>query len=189
MNSSNSSMESPKKATFKKLAGKSTIEEATGSSPISSCPNSTLDEEVAEVEKNGDQDDHDIEDSTVCPLCGQTVEEAFKLDFEIEHCRGKRMNLRTQERFCQAHRTRYAQDAWRDRSYPKVEWESLLSRLEKHRDRIRDILDGSAASHYRQEVEKKVRLGKTKTAMQTWSLRTGSGASVGYYGAKGGNIM
>jgi len=143
--------------------------------------------EVEEVHM--DDPGGDSASASVCPLCGDAIDESFREEFEIEQCGGKRMNLKMQERFCQAHKTRYAKTAWQDRSYPEVDWESLHARLKEHHAHIQGVLDGHVRSYYRDDLEEKIRNGKTRTALQSLKSKTASGVRVGYYGARGGKIM
>ena len=114
---------------------------------------------------------------------------SFKTEFEVENCRGKRMNLRMQERFCQEHKARKAQSTWQDRSYPEVDWFSLDDKLKRHHAHIQAVIDGKVKSCYREDLEKRVRDGSTRTAMQSIKAGTNSAANVGYYGTRGQKVM
>lgn len=124
-----------------------------------------------------------------CPICGEHVEESFKHDFFVERCGGKRMNFRLQELFCRSHKERAAKKTWQDRDYPELDWSKLHERLEKHNRRIQDVLDGNVRSVYRDELEERLRSGKTKTAMQSWNNEQHTSVNVGYYGTRGERAM
>lgn len=124
-----------------------------------------------------------------CQLCGEQVDSSFKEDFEIQNCRGRHMSYRMQERFCQAHKSRKAERTWQDRSYPKVDWTALEERLKKHRAHIQAVLDQKVTSHYREELEKAVQEGNTRTALRSLNAGKGSGTNVGYYGTRGQKMM
>lgn len=125
-----------------------------------------------------------------CPLCGEEVDVVFKRDFLIEKCKGKRMNVRLQELFCKAHKERTAKKQWQDREYPEIDWIALPRRLKRHgRRRIQDVLDGKVHSVYRDELEGRLRSGKTKSAMQVWVNETDTLVRVGYYGSRGEKAM
>ena len=191
LHADSSSQPEPTTATFKRPVFALTSEAPTAtppsSHPINSSPPLTAsppdsDEEVEEIEEI------DMLPSS-CPLCGATVDETFKLDWELEHAAGRRMNMKLQERFCQAHKERNAQHTWRDRAYPEVDWSGLAKRFKKHNARLQTIMEGKIHSTYRADLETKVRENKTRTAMH--GLETGAerGASVGYYGSKGAKMM
>lgn len=124
-----------------------------------------------------------------CPLCKEQVEDSFKLDFEIEHCRGKRMNFRMQERFCKAHKTRAASQVWKDRNYPEIDWSSFHKRMKSHHSHLHAVLDGEVKSYYREQLEERLKSGSTKTAMKGINLDANTGSGVGYYGGRGERLM
>lgn len=124
-----------------------------------------------------------------CPICGEQVDLSFKYDFQAERCGGRRMNFRLQELFCKSHKERAAKQTWQDREYPEIDWDGLHKRLMKHNQRIRDVLCSNAKSSYREELKERLQSGKSKTAMQTLENGVQNGSQVGYYGAKGGEIM
>ncbi|GAB7343497.1 hypothetical protein MBLNU457_1511t1 [Dothideomycetes sp. NU457] len=126
-----------------------------------------------------------------CPLCGATVDETFKLDWELEHAAGRRMNIKLQERFCQAHREHHAARTWRDRAYPDVDWTNLRTRFRKHNDHLEAIMDGKRHSTFRADLEGRVRAnnrGKMKDKIEI-AAENDKGSSVGYYGSRGAKLM
>lgn len=123
-----------------------------------------------------------------CELCGEPVDKAFKEDFELEQCGGRRMNLRMQESFCQAHTARTAQQTWRVRSYPEVDWTKLNDRLEQYHKHLAAIIDQRTHSEYRDALEQKVRDQSTRSVMRGAKSMT-DGAEVGYYGSRGAKVM
>ena len=127
--------------------------------------------------------------STPCPICGEEVDDVFKSDFISEVCKGRRMNFRLQEKFCQAHNARAAKGTWQARQYPEIDWTTLHRRLEKHNQQLANVLRGEVDSHHRVELEERVRSGRNKTAMQSWTNGTHSRSKVGYYGSRGEKIM
>lgn len=124
-----------------------------------------------------------------CPLCKVQVEDSFKLDFEVEHCRGKRMNFRMQERFCKAHKARAANQVWKDRNYPEIDWSSFHSRMKSHHPQLHAVLDSQVESYYREQLEEKLKSGSTKTAMKGINDDSNTGSGVGYYGGRGERLM
>lgn len=124
-----------------------------------------------------------------CPMCGNRVESSFKEEFEIEHCRGKRMTYKQQKQFCKAHKDRSAQQLWDERGYPRIDWDSLEHRLKRHQAQIRDILNGTRKSYYRNQLEERVRSGNAKTAGKAFQSEPAKGSNAGYYGSKGEKFM
>ncbi|KAH0372710.1 hypothetical protein KCU65_g843, partial [Aureobasidium melanogenum] len=123
-----------------------------------------------------------------CPLCGEKIEQEFWDKFQDEICH-RRMNLRLQERFCQAHKARTADDVWQDRGYPRIDWSALLSRLRAHHAHIHAILDGDYESPYYKQHAKLVSQSKGRSAGSAAASGRFTGLRAGYYGTKGEKIM
>ncbi|THW71343.1 hypothetical protein D6D25_00172 [Aureobasidium pullulans] len=123
-----------------------------------------------------------------CPICGEKIEKDFWDKFQDDICH-RRMNLRLQEKFCQAHKARNADDIWNDRGYPKIDWSALQDRLKAHRHHIRAILDNDKAreSPYYKQHAKMIKSAKGHTATAAGGRFTGLRA--GYYGSKGEKII
>ncbi|KAI5205490.1 hypothetical protein E4T38_04242 [Aureobasidium subglaciale] len=147
------------------------------SSPISSLCDIELAQEADQLDKH-----------LSCPICGMKVEKDFwdKFQDEISY---KRMNLRLQERFCQAHKARSADDVWTDRGYPKIDWSALQGRLKAHHRHIHAVLDGHYESHYYKQHAKMVSSTKGYTARSAVFTGHFTGLRAGYYGTKGEKIM
>ena len=97
--------------------------------------------------------------------------------------------MRIQERFCQAHKARTADDVWLDRGYPKIDWSALPSRLDAHHDHIHSILDGDYMSPYYKQHAKMVTKVKGRSATSAAVSGRFTGLRAGYYGTKGEKIM
>lgn len=116
---------------------------------------------------------------TRCPMCDKPVTK----EFLHEYSKGKRMNVREQTRFCQAHQKNSARSEWETHGFPTIEWETLDERIAEHHNFIKSILDG-ASSHYRDVMEEDVKRGKNRTLKQ--GIDSGNSALVsGYYGSRG----
>ncbi|KAI4834249.1 hypothetical protein E4T44_08948 [Aureobasidium sp. EXF-8845] len=148
------------------------------SSPISSVCDLDLDQPAAE----------DLDKRPRCPICAERIEQELwdKFQDEINY---KRMNLRLQERFCQTHKARTADDVWLDRGYPKIDWSTLKSRLAAHRDHINAILDGDYTSPYYKQHAKVVTDIKNRSTTSAVASGRFTGLRAGYYGSKGERIM
>ncbi|KAG4437452.1 hypothetical protein IFR05_007057 [Cadophora sp. M221] len=126
--------------------------------------------------------DYDFQSMTqraCCPMCGATV------DPEDIRAHGKNgvMNIRTQEKFCRAHKIRTAQDDWKIKSYPTIDWDKLDSRISKHHTFIKKLINGQD-SHYRELWGENVEAGKDRSLRKLTSNLT-----PGYYGARGLRIF
>ncbi|KAG5929433.1 hypothetical protein E4U42_005900 [Claviceps africana] len=114
----------------------------------------------------------------VCPWCGEEVD----TDLLREFSKGKRLNVRLQTKFCQKHKQKTAEEVWRQKEYPKVEWDSLDRRFALHRDRLLAVINGRP-SHFRTIHEKNIECGKAR------SMKKEGNMNPGYYGPRGFNIM
>lgn len=186
-----SSQPEPAANTFKRpvfaLTSQVSTATPTSSHPINSSPPLT-----ASLPSDSEEEIEEIDMlPSSCPLCGATVDEAFKLDWELEHAAGRRMNIKLQERFCQAHREHNAARMWQDRQYPGVDWENLKVRFRKHNAHLQAIMDGQIHSTFRTDLEGRVRgnnKGGMKDKIEIAAENTKS-ASVGYYGSRGAKLM
>ncbi|QUC18227.1 uncharacterized protein UV8b_02468 [Ustilaginoidea virens] len=115
---------------------------------------------------------------TVCPWCGESVDKKLLDDFS----KGKRLNVRSQTKFCQKHKKQTATEVWRERNYPQVEWDSLDKRFTSYRKLLLDIING-AASHFRSVHERNIEAGKAR------SMKNEDNMNPGYYGPRGFNLM
>lgn len=130
----------------------------------------------------------DLDKRPRCPICAERIEQEFwdKFQDEISH---RRMNLRLQEKFCQAHKSRTADDVWLDRGYPKIDWSALKSRLNAHQDHIHAVLDGDFESPYYKQHAKLVTDIKNRSNTSAAASGRFTGLRAGYYGTKGEKVM
>ncbi|KAI4248593.1 MAG: hypothetical protein L6R42_009243, partial [Xanthoria sp. 1 TBL-2021] len=96
-----------------------------------------------------------------CPLCKESVSRLFLEEFFSSG----NLNVRQQARFCTAHKRRSAQEVWRDKGYPSIEWKEFQARLPKYGDAMIGVLNGTRRSFYRNVLEDQVKSGK-RTAKQ-----------------------
>ncbi|KAF7551292.1 hypothetical protein G7046_g7757 [Stylonectria norvegica] len=115
-----------------------------------------------------------------CPWCGEAVDEALLRDFT----KGKRLNVRMQNKFCQKHKKETAMETWRERNYPSVQWDSLEHRFADHRDFLLSVVNGDEESHFRSILAEKIETGKAAR-----SLKKEENMNPGYYGPRGFNLM
>ncbi|KAG5972703.1 hypothetical protein E4U55_000741 [Claviceps digitariae] len=119
-----------------------------------------------------------VKPEAVCPWCGEEVEANLLQEFS----KGKRLNVRLQTIFCQKHKQKTAEEVWRQKEYPRVEWDSLDRRFALHRDWLLAIINGRS-SHFRTIHKKNVESGRAR------SMKKEGNMNPGYYGPRGFNIM
>lgn len=121
-----------------------------------------------------------------CPLCKQSVSRLFLEEFSSSGF----LNLRQQAKFCKAHNIHSAQEVWRERGYPSLEWQELQARLPTYGDDLVGVLNGTRTSFYRNVLDEQVKSGK-RTAKQLMMVGADDreGSKMGYYGTKGQRIL
>ncbi|KAI4098066.1 MAG: hypothetical protein L6R37_006705 [Teloschistes peruensis] len=159
------------------------IEDGNSSSPLSSAP------EVQDLDATEDEwlkNHPPSSPKKQCPICKEFVSRLF-----MEESFGTApMSVREQVQFCKVHKIRSAEQAWKTRGYPTIDWHVFAKRLPGYEDKIVEILNGSRRSFYRNAFEDQVKSGVNRTLQQ--SIMSGSGLeglNVGYYGTKGARIL
>jgi len=122
-------------------------------------------------------------DIAVCPMCGDSVDATFLRSYNG----GKRMNIRSQTKFCRVHKKKSARNEWAEKGYPSIDWSDLDARLAQHHSYIKSLLDG-ASSYYRNILAEQVKSGKDRTLLQAVSNSNNS-LTPGYYGSRGFRAM
>ncbi|PNS21834.1 AP-1-like transcription factor [Sphaceloma murrayae] len=181
--SSGSAFRHPPPAPLSLPTSHPTLSSSPPASPLSSAPS-----DIEEINPPTSTADSSSRTTTPCPICSAPTSLSFRVDWELENCRGRRMNLRLQERFCQAHQAASAAETWRTAKYPDVDWEDLETRLQRHGKRIEEVLDGTRESVFRKELEEKVKMRKSRT-VKKMGEEGGTVGKTGYYGSRGGRIM
>ena len=162
--------------------------EAASSSSLSSPPNSP-----GVDYSNGDSHQvaapkaqNDEPAPALCPVCKVPVDRAFLEEFN----NGQPLRARQQTYFCKAHKIRTAEQEWKERGYPKIDWANLDRRLETLHPLIEDILTGKKPSYYRNAFEDRISKGQMKTLKATlFDSATMEGLLPGYYGSRGARAM
>ncbi|EEH11077.1 conserved hypothetical protein [Histoplasma capsulatum G186AR] len=121
----------------------------------------------------------------ICPMCDQAVDPRF-----IDELRSNQgLSYRKKAQFCRDHRIKAAKHQWTERGYPKIDWENLHKRIEKHYAELDEILTRKKPSFYRNVLESS-RTGKKKGSLRL--TVDGDGVekiSPGYYGPWGAKAM
>ncbi|KAL8700652.1 MAG: hypothetical protein Q9201_005338 [Fulgogasparrea decipioides] len=123
---------------------------------------------------------------TQCPICKTFVSQLFMEEFWDL----KTINVRQQARFCKAHKVRSAEEEWRKKGYPSIDWQGFAQRLPRYEDVMSGILNGTRRSFHKNAFEDQIKSGVNRTLQQ--SMMSGSGwesLKMGYYGTKGARIL
>lgn len=121
---------------------------------------------------------------TVCPVCEIPVDmELFKSFKSME-------KMGQQSRFCLLHRRKSAEQQWKERRYPTIEWDSFQTRIEGHFAELERILLPDSCSVYR-ELLKSSALEHNKQGNFRLSITNSEleKMTTGYYGARGAKNM
>ncbi|KAL8896157.1 MAG: hypothetical protein Q9192_003237 [Flavoplaca navasiana] len=161
------------------------IGDGNSSSSLSSAP------DIEELDAIDYQDEvlkaqHSSSPKSKCPLCKRSVSRLFLEEFLGTGF----LNLRQQAKFCKAHNIHSAQEVWKERGYPSLEWQELQARLPTYGDDLVGVLNGTRTSFYRNVLDEQVRSGK-RTAKQLMMVGADDreGSKMGYYGTKGQRIL
>lgn len=125
----------------------------------------------------------DVAPEAACPMCGESVDAIFLRSYNG----GKRMNIRTQTKFCRAHKKKSARNEWAEKRYPIIDWSDFDTRLAQHHSYLKSLLDGTS-SYYRNILAEQVKSGKDRTLLQAVSNSDNS-LTPGYYGSRGFRAM
>lgn len=129
--------------------------------------------------------DHLIE----CPMCREPVEKAFLEEFSEEYCRGERLTVASQTRFCDSHKKRSAMKDWASRGYPDIDWDILSTRIRGHYRYLDSLLKPNTPSFYRDEMNELLQ-SSSRTKVKVKSIiHNGGSITPGYYGMRGSRIM
>lgn len=167
----------------------STSNEAGSSSSLSSPPPESpgsSQPEVHDLTASKAQDDEPT--LALCPVCKATVDRAFLEEYND----GNPLRARQQTQFCKAHKVRLAEQEWREKGYPTIDWGFFDKRLEKFHSFVESILSGKRASYYRNAFEDRISKGQMKS-LKAILLDSASTEGVipaqGYYGSRGARAM
>ena len=163
------------------------------SSPLSSVPEDFDEPESEDLFRLTTSEDMIIpkhSDQPLCPFCKESVDK----EFLEEHINIKqRLSIRQQAQFCKAHKRRAAEEEWRRRQYPVIDWPKLHEQMEKFHHVLDDVLQQRKSSFYRNAFEDLVKARKNKTgkAVRADVLDANRIEELipGYYGSRGARIM
>ncbi|KAL8663903.1 MAG: hypothetical protein Q9202_003452 [Teloschistes flavicans] len=159
------------------------IEDSSSSSSLSSAPDI---QELDATEHEWLKNHPPSSPKKQCPICKEFVSRLF-MD---ESFGTAPLSLREQVQFCKVHKIRSAEQVWKTRGYPSIDWHDLVERLPGYEDKMVEILNGCRRSFYRNAFEDQVKSGMNRTLQQSMMSGSGwEGLNVGYYGTKGARIL
>ncbi|KAL8732692.1 MAG: hypothetical protein Q9166_002668 [cf. Caloplaca sp. 2 TL-2023] len=121
-----------------------------------------------------------------CPICKTFVSRLFLEEFFGSGI----LNVRQQFQFCKAHKVRSAEEVWRKKGFPSINWQKFKERLPKYEDDVAGVLNGTRRSFYRNAFDDQVKRGVNRTLQQAMMSENGlEGLNMGYYGTKGARIL
>lgn len=141
---------------------------------------STVNNEFSDDEAGDISIDNPVAVTTRCPMCHEVVDGEL-LEKYSDH---GRMNIRKQAAFCRLHKRHTALNSRSQKGYPKIDWETIGKRFEKHYDFLKELLEGAQQSYYRNVLKEKVESGQNRTLLKTQDSLT-----PGYYGPRGLRAM
>ncbi|KAL1846787.1 hypothetical protein Plec18170_008928 [Paecilomyces lecythidis] len=127
----------------------------------------------------------DPSDEGLCPMCKQPVDRDLLLDFLAQ----PKQRVRDQERFCESHRKETAEQEWRDKGYPTIDWEGFDERIRGHFAALEKMLTPDCHSFYRNILDGEMKSGKAKNFRLSLAGEGLENMSCGYYGSKGAAKM
>ncbi|EME79196.1 uncharacterized protein MYCFIDRAFT_216364 [Pseudocercospora fijiensis CIRAD86] len=124
-----------------------------------------------------------------CEHCGEALKRSLLEDFQDEVLRGRELNYKWQRRFCRWHQQQKAEAQWRERGYPEIDWKQLSRRMRAHDSFLKDIVNDTVESHYRDELKSKSKKSRKDLEHVITGHESRGGASMGYYGPKGAKLI
>ncbi|EKV11213.1 RTC4-like domain-containing protein [Penicillium digitatum] len=172
--------------------GRCTIEEYEAmlledDSPLSS-PSSSTCEQMSQLDELAAKEKRQQSPpcKALCPMCHKEVDWASLELFKAQ----PKQRIREQVMFCESHKLRSAMDLWRDRGYPKINWEKFEERVQSYFPELEKLLFPGAFSYYRNILGTSFAPGKARNFRVRVSdderLET---MTCGYYGTMGATKM
>ncbi|KAJ5503432.1 hypothetical protein N7463_006306 [Penicillium fimorum] len=120
----------------------------------------------------------------VCPMCHKEVDWASLELFKAQ----PKQRIREQMMFCESHKLRSAVDSWRERGYPKIDWNEFEERVQSYFPELEKLLVPGASSYYRNMLSTSTSFAPGKA--RNFRVRAGDAERLetmacGYYGTMG----
>ncbi|KAJ9647640.1 hypothetical protein H2204_000270 [Knufia peltigerae] len=124
-----------------------------------------------------------------CPICQKPVHDSESI-FVPDNLRS--LSFKQQQTFCSKHQVADAKELYRERGYPRIDWEDLeKSRIPKQMHLLKKLINRQTTSVYLDELDEKIKAakGNRKAIRQYLANGVVDVAQPGYYGPKGTRIM
>jgi hypothetical protein len=142
----------------------------------------------------------EVVEGSICPICKAPIEREDYWEFWTG--KDDERTYKNQSIFCLQHRTKSAEDEYKRKRYPAIDWSALPQRIKKHRMELFRILKNDQLSEYRDRYEPIARTGKAAAVpsrrkdlpeevqekLESYALDDKS-TYPGYYGPHGRRVM
>ncbi|KAJ5374016.1 hypothetical protein N7517_006022 [Penicillium concentricum] len=120
----------------------------------------------------------------LCPMCHKEVDWASLELFKSQ----PKQRIREQMIFCESHKLSSAMNSWRERGYPKIDWNGFEERVQSYFPELEKLLVPGASSYYRNIFSTSTSFAPGKA--RNFRVRAGDAERLetmtcGYYGTMG----
>ncbi|KAI1618521.1 RTC4-like domain-containing protein [Exophiala viscosa] len=126
---------------------------------------------------------------TCCPVCQKPVKDSMSL-FVPDNLQS--LSFKQQQNFCTQHQLVDAEELWRRRGFPDINWKELEeTRVPDLLPLLKEIINRQKPSFYLDELDRRIKAarGNRKTIHKYLNHGIVDVAKQGYYGPKGARIM
>ncbi|PYH94228.1 hypothetical protein BO71DRAFT_398994 [Aspergillus ellipticus CBS 707.79] len=126
-----------------------------------------------------------LSEPSVCPWCKAPVEPGLLLQFRAQ----PKQRMREQQRFCDSHKQSSAEQEWKEKGYPAIDWDGFEERINRHFADLETIMVPETSSFYRNLLDSTMKAGQAKNFRLTLDGDGLENISCGYYGTRGAGKM
>ncbi|PWY95498.1 hypothetical protein BO94DRAFT_482040 [Aspergillus sclerotioniger CBS 115572] len=126
-----------------------------------------------------------LTEPSVCPWCKAPVDPGMLLRFRAQ----PKQRMREQQRFCESHKQSTAEQEWKEKGYPTIDWDTFDERINRHFADLETIMVPESTSFYRNILDTTLKTGKAKNFRLTLAGDGLEAMSCGYYGTRGAGKM
>lgn len=122
---------------------------------------------------------------SICPVCKKQVD-PDRLETFLSQ---PRQRIRDQIQFCESHQQTFAEQEWREKGYPSIDWETFHERIQGHLAELESLLVPDNSSFYRNVLVSALKSGNAKNFRLTLAGDGLETVACGYYGTRGASEM
>ncbi|GLA43208.1 hypothetical protein AnigIFM63309_000936 [Aspergillus niger] len=126
-----------------------------------------------------------LDEPAVCPWCKAPVDPGELLRFRAQ----PKQRMREQRQFCDSHKQSSAEQEWREKGYPEIDWDTFDERISRHFADLETIMVPESASFYRNSLDTALKTGQAKNFRLSLDGDGLEKISCGYYGTRGAGKM